>query len=72
MDEKTAADYWDEGHASTDEHGPGLCECLNPYRLRRPCPEPGCIKSVEHPGERHADGDGHRWPPRTVQPNRSE
>lgn len=22
---------WAEGHAATDEHGPGLCECVNPY-----------------------------------------
>lgn len=23
---------WDEGHGATDEHGPGACECPNPYR----------------------------------------
>lgn len=26
----TLAEAWAEGHL-TDEHGPGLCECLNPY-----------------------------------------
>lgn len=27
-----AARIWDEGHAG-DEHGQGLCECPNPYRV---------------------------------------
>lgn len=27
-----AAIGWDEGHAATDDHSPGLCECPNPYR----------------------------------------
>jgi hypothetical protein len=26
----TLAEAWAEGHI-TDEHGPGLCECENPY-----------------------------------------
>jgi hypothetical protein len=54
-----AARIWDEGHA-TDEHGRGLCECRNPYR-KYPCPELGCIKSVEHPKDRHIDEEGRRW-----------
>lgn len=57
--EREPADYWDEGHA-TDEHGPGNCECRNPHR-KYPCLEPGCIKSVEHPRDRHIDGAGRRW-----------
>lgn len=61
MSEKNAATYWHEGHAATDEHGDGLCECPNPYGLRRPCPEPDCIKSVEHPRDRHCGSDGRRW-----------
>lgn len=30
-----AAIGWDEGHAATDEHGPGNCICANPYRDAR-------------------------------------
>ena len=25
------ADVWAEGHAATDDHGPGNCMCPNPY-----------------------------------------
>jgi hypothetical protein len=31
MNKKTLANAWAEGHAATDEHGPGSCECENPY-----------------------------------------
>jgi hypothetical protein len=60
MNENEKADLWDEGHAATDEHGPGECHCRNPYR-KYPCLEPGCIKTVEHPRDRHINDAGKRW-----------
>lgn len=34
--DSAVARAWVEGHDATDEHGPGECECPNPYAVSDP------------------------------------